>query len=353
LEALHLLANAEKAMILVGTSVKWSNAQTELGRFLDKTDLPAFANGMGRGMIPRDSRHLFQRTRRRAMEECDVLILAGSILDFRLAFGTTIPKKTKIIQLEMDHTLVGHNRPSDIALVGNLSCTFDLLCQLMDEKGIQINLAAYAESLRAEETPVRKQPRESAGEHQGRIPAQVLCREIAGFVNDNMIVIGDGGDIVAQAAKVVPVPKNGFWMDPGPLGTLGVGMPFAIAAQAAHPDKRVLIIYGDGSFGLNGFEYDTAIRFGFPIVGIVGNDAAWGQMMRPQRAFYGDERMAATHLTYTRYDKVVEALGGYGEHVTRPDEIRPALERAFASGKASCINVEIERDLDFKGGIYM
>ena len=143
-------------------------------------------------------------------------------------------------------------------------------------------------------------------------------------------------------------------MDPGPLGTLGVGMPFALAAQKAFPDKRVLIIYGDGSFGLNGFEYDTAVRFGLPIVGVVGNDAAWGQMMRPQAMLYGEDRLVATELSYTRYDKVVEALGGHGEHVTEPEGIVPALERAFASGKPALVNVEIRQDKgDMKGSTYV
>jgi acetolactate synthase-1/2/3 large subunit len=185
------------------------------------------------------------------------------------------------------------------------------------------------------------------------IDAMRLCKEIADVVDDDMIVIGDGGDIVATAAKIVPVPKNGMWMDPGPLGTLGVGMPFAIAAQIAHPDKRVLVIYGDGSFGFNGFEYDTAVRFNLPIVGVVGNDAAWGQMMRPQGALYGQDRLVATKLANTRYDKVVEAMGGHGEHVERPDQIRPALERAFASGKPACVNVVIKQVPEYKGGGYI
>ena len=144
-------------------------------------------------------------------------------------------------------------------------------------------------------------------------------------------------------------------MDPGPLGTLGVGMPFAIAAQLAHPEKRVLIIYGDGSFGLNGMEFDTAVRFGLPIVGIVGNDAAWGQMLRPQVALYGEERVVATQLNYTRYDLVVEALGGHGEYCERPEEIRPALERAFAAGKPALVNVKIRKDVatGMKGSTYV
>ena len=143
-------------------------------------------------------------------------------------------------------------------------------------------------------------------------------------------------------------------MDPGPLGTLGVGMPFALAAQISKPDKRVLIIYGDGAFGLNGFEYDTAVRFNLPIVGIVGVDAAWGQMARPQAAVYGANRLVATKLTYTRYDKIVEAMGGHGEYCERPDEIGPALERAFASGKPALVNVVMRQDIDtgMKGSSY-
>ena len=115
----------------------------------------------------------------------------------------------------------------------------------------------------------------------------------------------------------------------------------------------MVIIYGDGSFGLNGFEFDTAVRFGLPIIGVVGNDGAWGQMMRPQGAFYGWDRLTGTLLNVTRYDKVVEALGGHGELVERPDELRPALDRAASSGKPALVNVVIRQDREFKGGIYV
>jgi acetolactate synthase-1/2/3 large subunit len=162
------------------------------------------------------------------------------------------------------------------------------------------------------------------------------------FLDDNTILIGDGGDIVSACAKVIDVTLPGQWLDPGPLGCLGVGAPFAIAAQHLYPDKRVLIINGDGSFGLNGFEFDTAIRFNLPIVSIVGNDAGWGQIRVPVENMIGRERAQSTYLAPTRYDKIVEAMGGHGEHVTDPDDLVPALERAFASGKPACINVEID-----------
>ncbi|MBI4558711.1 MAG: hypothetical protein HY706_14110 [Candidatus Hydrogenedentes bacterium] len=353
LAALRLLEEAERPMLMAGTSVKWSCAQAPLNAFLAATHLPAYVNGMGRGTIPRDSVHLFARTRRDAMENCDVLVLAGAVLDFRLAFGANLPRDAKIIQMEMDHLLIGQNRPADVALVGNLACSFESMLRVMKSEGIGLDFNEYAGKLRSVEREQGQWSRNRAKSDAVPIEAACLCQELADFVDDDMIVIGDGGDIVAQAAKVLPVPKNGLWMDPGPLGTLGIGMPFAVAAQIANPNKRVLVIFGDGSFGLNGFEYDTAARFNLPIVGVVGNDAAWGQMMRPQGAFYGKDRLVATQLGHTRYDRVVEALGGYGELVEKPGDIRPALERAFESGKPACINVILKQDLEYKGGAYI
>ncbi len=353
LRALRILESARRPLLIAGTSVKWSNASAALNAFLERTHLPAYVNGMGRGMIPHDSPHLFQRTRRQAMESCDAIVLAGAVLDFRLAFGSTIPTEAKLIQMEMDSTLIGHNRSADVALVGNLACSFEAMLDVMNEEAILADVRDHAAELRAKEDEARARAAEAASSDEVPIAAQRLCKEIADVVDDDMIVIGDGGDIVAQAAKVVRVPKNGLWMDPGPLGTLGVGMPFAISAQLAYPDKRVLIIYGDGSFGFNGFEYDTAVRFGLPIVGVVGNDAAWGQMMRPQGAMYGPDRLVATKLNPTRYDQVVEAMGGHGDFVERPGDIRPALERALASGQPACVNVMIKQDMDYKGGSYI
>jgi acetolactate synthase-1/2/3 large subunit len=308
---------------------------------------------MGRGTVPHDSPYFFNRTRREYLEATDCVILAGSLLDFRMRFGASIPATAKIIQLDLDATLIGQNRPADIGLVGNLGETFDELVRVIDSLSGKLDWSPVVKEWRAKEVVEEEKLAGQLNSDEVPIDPQRMCREIADFVTDDMILIGDGGDIVAKAAKVVPIPKNGLWMDPGPLGTLGVGMPFALAAQVAHPDKRVLIIYGDGSFGLNGFEYDTAVRFGLPIVGIIGNDAAWGQMMRPQISMFGEDRLVATELLPTRYDKVVEALGGYGELVTEPGEIRPALERAYASGKPACINVMIRQDRTFSGGIYV
>ncbi len=352
-EAVTMLAGARRPLVMAGTSLKWSEGGPQLIEFIESTGIPCYTNGMARGLVPMDHPLFFNRTRAAAMRDADVVVLAGTVLDFRMKFGKAIPEGAKIIQLDLDETLIGQNRPADIGLVGNLGANLVQLLDVLAERDIKFDHGAYTATLRqAEDVAEAKLATELTSDEVPIDPLR-LCKEIADFVDDEMIVIGDGGDIVAQTSKVLRVPKFGAWMDPGPLGTLGVGMPFALAAQIAHPDRRVLIVYGDGSFGLNGFEFDTALRFGLPIVGIVGNDAAWGQMLRPQSTVYGPDRLVATQLSYTRYDKVVEAMGGHGEYVTTPDQIRPALERAFASGRAACVNVEMRQDIGaMKGSTY-
>ena len=353
--AAEIIAGADKAMIMAGTALKWSEAAAELEAFVEATSMPCFTNGMGRGQLAMSHPQFFNRSRKDALAGSDVVILAGTPLDFRMRFGASIPAGTKIVQLDLDETLIGQNRATDAGLVGNLGRNLTALARALHDRG-GVDFSEWSAELRSIEDGAAAAL--AAQLHSDEIPIDPLrlCAEIADVVaaDDTMIVVGDGGDIVAQASKVLRVPDNGTWMDPGPLGTLGVGMPFAIAAQIAHPDRRVLIVYGDGSFGLNGFEYDTAVRFGLPIVGVVGNDAAWGQMMRPQAMLYGEDRLVATELAPARYDLVVEALGGHGEFVTEPGDIRPAIERALDSGKPALVNVMIRKDVGApKGSTYV
>jgi len=352
--AAEIVAGATNPMVMAGTSLKWSEGGPALQRLAEAIHIPCFTNGMARGLLAMDHPQFFNRTRKAALAKADVVVLAGTALDFRMRFGASIPPDTKIVQLDLDETLIGQNRAADVGLVGNLGVNLDALREAIQLGGSGADFAGYSDELRVAEDEADAALASQLDSDEVPIDPLRLCREIADAVTDDMIVIGDGGDIVAQASKVIRVPSNGGWMDPGPLGTLGVGMPFAIAAQKAHPDKRVMIVYGDGAFGLNGFEFDTAVRFGLPIVGIMGNDAAWGQMLRPQAVIYGEDRLVATELNRTRYDKVVEALGGHGEHVTEPAEIGPAIERAFASGLPALVNVEIRTDKGMpKGSTYV
>ncbi|MGB1880181.1 MAG: thiamine pyrophosphate-binding protein [Gammaproteobacteria bacterium] len=352
--ALEILASAERPVMMVGTSVKWSNASAAVQRFIEAVHIPTFVNGMGRGTVRPGTPELLNRVRKEAIGQCDVFICAGVLLDFRLGYGRTIPADARIIQLDIENELIGTNRSADAAVVGNLSAAFDGMLEAASAS--KPDFSAWRDQLAAREAELEAAFSAELDSDEVPIDPLRLCREIRDFVADkDVILIGDGGDIVAQASKVLPVPAENCWMDPGPLGTLGVGMPFALAAQLARPDQRVLIIYGDGAFGLNGFEYDTAVRFNLPIVGIVGVDAAWGQMARPQVQVYGEDRLVATKLNYTRYDKIVEAMGGHGEYCERPEEIGPALERAFASGKPALVNVVMRQDITtgMKGSTYM
>ena len=353
-ESVELLSKAATPMVMAGTSLKWSEGGEHLANFLEKTGIPCFVNGMARGEISWEHPSFLSLTRKEALEKSDLVILAGTPLDFRMKFGRSIPPAAAIIQMDIDETLIGDNRAADLGLVGNIGMNFQLMTQEIEDRDVPVDVSRYRDQLREREQQLDNARRDQMDSEEVPIDPLRLCREIASCVSDDMIVIGDGGDIVAQASKVIQVPRNGTWMDPGPLGTLGVGMPFALAAQKAHPDKRVLIVYGDGSFGLNGFEFDTAVRFDLPIVGIVGNDAAWGQMMRPQEMLYGEDRLVAVELNRTRYDLVVEALGGHGEHVVAPGEIAPAITRAFESGKPALVNVEIRQDrTGMKGSTYV
>ncbi len=352
-QAIKLMSRANRPMLMAGTALKWSEGALALRQFAESTNIPVYTNGMGRGQLPMDHQQFFNRSRKHALANADLVILAGTPLDFRMKFGNSIPETAKIIQLDLDETLIGQNRSADVGLVGNVGVNLDALNKA---GGAVLDFSGWSKELRVLENEAEEAVAAQLNSDEVPIDPMRLCREIADYVatDKQMIVIGDGGDIVAQASKVLKVPSRGTWMDPGPLGTLGVGMPFALSAQLANPDRRVLIIYGDGSFGLNGFEFDTAVRFGLPIVGVVGNDAAWGQMMRAQAMLYGSDRLVATELQYTRYDKVVEALGGHGEHVTKPDDIAGALERAFASGKPALVNVEMRQDVDgVKGSTYV
>ncbi len=354
-KAIEILETAERPMLMAGTSLKWSRGAAAMNHFIVETHIPTYTNGMARGSVPVDSPEFLNRSRRDAMKQIDCIVLAGTLLDFRMRFGASIPADAKIIQLEMDATLIGQNRQADVALVGNLGCSFELLSEEMKNRGTKLDFSGWRGQLREIEDAAEAEVQANLDSDESPLDPQRMLREVRDWLAtlDDPIVIGDGGDIVATAAKILPVKGEGAWMDPGPLGTLGVGMPFGIAAQLTHPGRRVVIIYGDGSFGLNGFEFDTAVRFGLPVIGIVGNDAAWGQMMRPQGALMGWDRLDGTLLSRTRYDKVVEALGGYGELVERPEELRPALERAAQSGLPACVNVMIKQDREFKGGIYV
>jgi acetolactate synthase-1/2/3 large subunit len=340
-QAAALLAKAQRPVIMAGTSVWWCDASEALRRLAERLNAPVYLNGAGRGCLPPTHPLFFSNSRRKALEGADTILAVGTRMDFRLNHGQPplIPAEANVIWLDLAAEDVGVNRGAQAALVGDVGLSMSQLA----ESAPQLPAGAWLEYVRTQER--KGEERDSAALNSDAVPIHPMrfCREIRDFIDEDTTVVGDGGDIVSYAGRVINVYKPGYWLDSGPMGCLGTGTGFAMAAQLARPGKRVLMIYGDGSFGLNGMEFESMVRQKLPIVAIIGNDGAWGQIKHPQKAIVG-HTTAAELAPGIRYDKMVEALGGYGELVERPEEIRPALERAFASGLPACVNVLIDPD---------
>ena len=341
--AAALLEGARRPAILAGTQVWLSRAVESLNELVEKQRIPVYLNGAARGAVPADSEFLFARSRSHALSRADVVLVAGTPFDFRLAYGDRISPEAAIIQLDLDYSELGRNRTVDVAINADIGSALE---DLLKAVGRSPDREAWRRELKAREEAVFEKEKEFLASERVPIHPLRLAAEINEFLREDSIFIADGGDVVTISANVIKTKQPGKWLDPGPLGTLGVGAPFAIAAKSAYPACEVVTLFGDGAFGLTGFDYDTLIRFDLPMVGIVANNGAWNQVRFLQLAKNGPGGPTpASELSPLRYDRVVEAMGGHGEHVTSPSEIRPALERARASGKPSCVNVMVDRDV--------
>jgi thiamine pyrophosphate-dependent acetolactate synthase large subunit-like protein len=342
-EALGLLAHAERPVLLGGSAIWWDDAIAPLERLASRTGIPVYLNGMGRGCLPPDHPSFFQGSRKEALARADVVLDVGTPLDFRVGYGTepTFAPGAKVIQVDLEAAEIGRNRPIEVGIVGDAR---SVLAALQDTARLSTGSLDWRAFLREQEAERAAQQRAFEESDQRPIHHFRLAKAIDTVASraGDVTYVGDGGNVVAVAAKVLRVARPGRWLDPGPLGCLGVGAPFAIAAKLVDPARPVCVVQGDGAFGLNGMDYETAVRFGLPMVVVVGNDAAWGQIRVPQRGLYDEEHAVATRLAPTRYDRVVEALGGRGEHVDDPADLVPALERAFASGTVYCVDVAID-----------
>jgi acetolactate synthase-1/2/3 large subunit len=350
-QAMALLKAAERPAIIAGSSVYWDGAWDALRRFCETAQVPVYLNGAGRGCLPAGHPLFFQHTRKEALSGADVVFVIGTPFDFRLNYGSepTFSAETKIVQVDIDPTELGRNRRVEVGIIADSHSALTAFA----DAAPRVQRDTFLSGLRAREQK-RLQDLEawtkddSVPIHHYRLAKEMS--DVANAAGQDPVFIADGGNWVAMAAKVIELRQPGRWLDPGPLGCLGVGAPFAIASKVLHPERTHWVIQGDGSFGLNGMDFETAVRFKLPMVCVVGNDAAWGQIRLPQVGMFGEDKSPATLLAPTRYDKVVEALGGYGEHVTEPAQIRPALERAVASGTVACVNVMLDPEAPMKAG---
>ncbi|HLI08445.1 MAG TPA: acetolactate synthase [Ktedonobacteraceae bacterium] len=341
-KAAELLEQAERPVIMAGTAVWWCDAAEPLRALAERISAPVYLNGAGRGCLPPTHPLFFSSSRRKALEGADTILAIGTRMDFRLNHGQPplIPANANLIWFDLAAEDIGVNRGAAAALVGDVGLSMSQVAEATQQRegGPADEWLNYIR-----ETERKSQERDEAALHSDAVPIHPLrlCREIRDFIDEDTTVVGDGGDIVSYGGRIINVYRPGYWLDAGPMGTLGAGTGFAMAAQLAHPGQKVLILHGDGAFGLNGMEFESMVRQKLPVVSIIGNDGAWGQIKHPQKAILG-HATAAELSPGIRYDKMVAALGGYGELVERPEDIRPALERAFASGLPACINVLID-----------
>ncbi|OKK01902.1 acetolactate synthase [Amycolatopsis sp. CB00013] len=343
-----LLVHAKKPAILLGSQVWTTRATGPATELVRGLNIPAYMNGAGRGTLPPGDPHHFQLSRRYAFDNADVIVIVGTPFDFRMGYGKRLSPDATVVQIDLDYRTVGKNRDVDLGIVGDAG---QVLAAVAEAATGRVDNGAVARKVWLEElqdVEAKAKQKRLPLQHSDASPIHPyrLVHEINEFLTEDSLYIGDGGDIVTFSGQVVQPKSPGHWMDPGPLGTLGVGIPFVLAAKHARPEKEVVALFGDGAFSLTGWDFETLVRFNLPFVGIVGNNSSMNQIRYGQAAKYGlgRERVGNT-LGDVPYDEFARMLGGHGEAVRDPADIGPALLRARESGKPSLINVWIDPDV--------
>ncbi|HEY7934514.1 MAG TPA: acetolactate synthase [Solirubrobacteraceae bacterium] len=330
-----LLSQAERPVIMAGTDLYWDHGEQALLELSQTLGIPVFLNGLARGCVPADHELFFSRTRGQALKGADVALVIGVPMDFRLGFGGSFGESTKVVVIDSTEPARPHPRAVEAQLYGSLAGTLAELCAAL---GTPLSSQQWISQLRAQELERREAERAELEDERAPLHPMRIYSELAKVLDRNAIVIGDGGDFVSYAGRVIDSYQPGCWLDPGPYGCLGSGPGYALAAKLAHPERQVVLLLGDGAFGFAGMEFDTLARHGVNVVGVMGNNGIWGLEKHPMEFLYGYS-VAAELRPETRYDQVVEALGGHGELVERPAELRAALERALQANRPALVNV--------------
>ncbi len=333
-EAIALLKKAERPLVLTGSGILWSQAWQELQAFVDLTGIPFYTTPQGRGVIPEDHPLCFLAARSKAFREADVVLVVGTRLNFIVGFG--LPPRwaadVKVIQVDVHREEIGRNRTIDVGIVGDAKVVLKQLTEAARQAFPKPVDLPWIDALRQAARANEEKSAPLLNSDAEPIHPLRLCKEVRDFMDRDAIIVVDGHEILNYARQSIPTYAPGHRINAGANGCMGVAVPYGLGAKMAKPDKQVIVLSGDGSFGMNGLEMDTAVRHHIPILVVVSNNGGWA-------AIGG---MAGRDLGFTRYDKMCEVLGCHGEHVEKPDEIRPALERAnaaVAAGKPAVVNV--------------
>ena len=344
-----ILVAAKRPAILFGTQVWSGRAHEEAVNLVRQLNVPAYFNGAARGILPPGDAHHFHRTRRDAFNQADVIIIVGTPFDFRMGYGKRLRSEATVVQIDMDYRTVGKNRDVSLGLVGHPGAILHAVLEATT--GRKDNGAGarevWLDELRTLEAQKTEKLMPQFLSDKSPISPYRVAWELNEFLTEDTVYIGDGGDVVTISAQAVQPRAPGNWMDPGALGSLGIGTGFAMATKLVHPNKEVLCYYGDGSFGMTAFDMETANRFDAPYIAVIGNNSAMNQIRFGQITKYGEQRGGVGNLLGdVPFSKFAEMLGGYGEEVTEAREIAPALQRAReavrSSGKSAVINVWVD-----------
>jgi len=337
---LALLDGAQRPVIMAGTNLYWGRGEHALRALAEARGIPVYLNGQARGCLPADHELFFSRARGDGLKGADVALVIGVPMDFRLAFGASFGEETKLVVIDRAKPMRAHPRAVEVSLYGGIDATLRALIG----DGTPDGTRDWVAHLRGKETEKREAERVELDDSRSPLHPMRLYRELGEMLDRNAIVIGDGGDFVSYAGRVIDTYEPGCWLDPGPFGCLGTGPGYALAAKLAHPDRQVVLLVGDGAFGFSGMEFDTLARHGVNVVAVMGNNGIWALEKHPMEFLYGYS-VAAELRPETRYDQMVEALGCHGELVRTPEDLKPALARAFEACAPALVNVLTDPDV--------
>ncbi|OGL09627.1 MAG: hypothetical protein A3I14_11105 [Candidatus Rokubacteria bacterium RIFCSPLOWO2_02_FULL_73_56] len=336
-EAVALLARAERPVILGGSGVWWSDGAAAFRALVEATGIPFYTTPISRGLIPEDHALAFLNARSKAFAEADVVVAVGTRFNWMVQFGRPprFAADLKVIHVDIDPTQLGHNRAVDVPIAGDARAVLEQLHAEAEGKLDPRRWAAWTGKLRALDAEKSAEVDRAMSSDATPIHPLRLCKEVRDFLRRDAILVVDGQEILNYGRQAIPTFVAGHRLNSGAFGCMGVGLPFGVGAKVARPDAQVVVLHGDGSYGLNAMEIDTAVRHGIPVLVVISNNGGWTADAPWTRPLPKPGR----NLGHTRYDKVAQELGAHGEYVEKPHEIRPALERAWASGRPAVVNV--------------